>query len=136
MGEIKRWYPPAKFARNQSYPAFGNSSINQDLGSGEVEVDDNGRTKGVLKEGNGALTGGINLGFVWDNVIDETGKWSVTLSNDLAQAEMTVDVTPRRCQKFKPRRGEQLTWTNTAGGNGVVKADPFGLNRLARTWEQ
>ncbi len=109
MSEVMRWYPPEKFARNQSYPAFGNSSIDQDLGSGEVEVEESGRTKSVLNEGNGALTGGINLGFVWNDVIDENEKWSVTLSNELAQAAMSVDVTPRRCQNFKPRSGEQLS---------------------------
>lgn len=127
MSVIKRWYPPEVFARNQSYPAFGNSSIDDDLGSGEVDVRDGNRTRRVLKPGNGALEGGINLGFVWTDVVDESGSWSVTLRNELAKEEMTVDVTPRRCQKFKPRRGESVSWSNSAGGSGIVTTDEWGL---------
>ena len=127
MREIKRWYPPERFARNQSYPAFGNSSIDDDLGTGEIEVRNGNRIRNVLKDDNGALEGGINLGFVWSDVEDENETWSVTLSNELAKIEMTVDVTPRRCQSFKPRAGEQLRWANSAGGKGTVAAGRLGL---------
>ena len=127
MSEIRRWYPPEKFARNQSYPAFGNSSIDDDLGTGEIEVTDGGRTQRVLKDDNGALAGGINLGFVWKDVVDQSDTWSMALANELAQNEMTVDVTPRRCQRFKLRSGETVTWTSTAGGKGTVTADKWGL---------
>ena len=74
-----------------SYPAFGNSSLDQKLGNGDPK--------------DGDLEGGINLGFDWKDVVDEAGKWSVTLANDLAKDDMTVDVTPRRCQKFKVSAG-------------------------------
>ncbi|HOX07460.1 MAG TPA: hypothetical protein PK280_13740, partial [Planctomycetota bacterium] len=70
---------------------------------------------------------GINLGFIWKDVVDEPGKWSVKLSNDLAKAEMTVDVTPRRCQQFKLKAGDKLKWTNSAGGAGEATADQWGL---------
>jgi hypothetical protein len=60
-------------------------------------------------------------------VVDEEGKWSIKLSNDLAKAEMTVDVTPRWCQKFKAKPGDKLKWTNSAGGAGEVAADQWGL---------
>jgi pimeloyl-ACP methyl ester carboxylesterase len=127
MREIKRWYPPEKFARNQSYPAFGNCSIDDDLGTGEVEVRDGGRVRQIVKNDNGDREGGINLGFVWKVVADESAKWSITISNDLAKGEMTVDVTPRRCQQFKPRNGETVSWNNTAGGSGTVTVDKWGL---------
>ncbi|HOX07461.1 MAG TPA: hypothetical protein PK280_13745 [Planctomycetota bacterium] len=113
MNLVKKYYPPAKFARNRSYPAFGNSSINQDPGPGDPKAGD--------------MEGGINLGFIWKDVVDEAGKWSVKLSNDLAKAEMTVDVTPRRCQQFKLKAGDKLKWTNSAGGAGDVAADQWGL---------
>ena len=132
MREIKRWYPPERFARNQSYPVFGNSSIDGVLGTGEVNVSDGGRARRVLKDDNGALEGGINLGFVWKDIVDENGTWSVTLRNELAKKEMTVDVTPRRCQQFKPRPGETMTWINTAGGSGTVTADKWGLVTVTR----
>lgn len=113
MALVNKYYPATKFSRDRSYPAFGNSSINQNMGNGD--------------RADGDLVGGINLGFSWNDVVDEPDHWSVSLSNDLAQADMTVDVTPRRCQKFKVQAGEKFKWTNSAGGAGEVAADPQGL---------
>lgn len=113
MSKVIKYYPPELFARNQSYPAFRNSSIDDDPGEGDPKA--------------GVLEGGINLGFLWKDVADESGKWSVKLSNDLAKADMTVDVTPRRGQKFKPKPGEKLQWTASTGGAGMVTADDQGL---------
>ena len=80
---------------------------------------------GDPKEGD--LEGGINLGFDWKEVKDEEAKWSARLSNELAKSDMTVDVTPRRCQKFKPKPGAKLTWTDSVGNTGAVVADGNGL---------
>ncbi len=113
MGRLLKYYGPDKFARNISYPAFSNSSIDDDPGPGDPAAGD--------KEG------GINLGFLWKDVVDEEDKWSVRLANDLCKAEMTVDVTPRRCQKFKPKPGEKFKWANSAGGGGDIEADRWGL---------
>jgi len=124
MGRVTKYFGREKFARNRSYPAFGNSSINDNLGSGDPKDGDLGNDdpkKGAVQ------TFGINLGFIWKDVVDEDGKWSVKLANDLCKAEMTVDVTPRRCQKFKAKAGDKLNWTNSAGGNGAVAADQWGL---------
>ncbi len=118
MTAIHRDYPAEKFARNRSYPAFGNSSIDHNMGHGDPK--------------DGDLEGGINLGFDWKDVIDEPGRWSVTLSNALAKEEMTVDVTPRRCQKFKPRPGDRFRWMSSAGTTGMVTADKFGLVTVAK----
>jgi hypothetical protein len=113
MGPISKYYPAEKFARNRSYPAFGNSSLDQNMGSGDPK--------------DGDLEGGINLGFDWKDVVDEQDKWSVALSNELAKDEMTVDVTPRRCQKFKPRPSSQVRWTTATGESGTVVVDKWGL---------
>lgn len=110
---ISKYYPPEKFAKNRSYPAFGNSSINNNMGNGDPN--------------DGDPVGGINLGFLWNDVRDEPGRWSVKLANDLAKEEMTVDVTPRRCQEFKARPGDVIHWANSAGGAGKVTADRWGL---------
>ncbi|MGQ9662363.1 MAG: hypothetical protein ACUVWX_08520, partial [Kiritimatiellia bacterium] len=40
---------------------------------------------------------------------------------------MTVDVTPRWCQRFEPKPGDKLRWTNSAGDEGTVVADQWGL---------
>ena len=75
----------------------------------------------------GAPVGGINLGFDWSDVRDEPGRWSIALGNELAKDRMTVDVTPRRCQAFRPKPGESFRWTDSAGGAGTVTADDWGL---------
>ena len=64
--------------------------------------------------------------------MDIEGKWSVRLANDLAKDAMTVDVTPRRCQKFRPKPGEKLRWVTDAGDSGDVAADAGGLVTMPR----
>jgi hypothetical protein len=123
MAKVTRCYNPNKFALHQSYPAFGHSSLDGNLGSGELEGKE-------IKDGD--KEGGINLGFFWKNVVDETDKWSAAISNDLCTAEMTVDVTPRRCQKFRLKPGDKLSWSNTAGGNGTADADTWGLVTISK----
>ncbi len=118
MAQITRYYPPEKFARNASYPAFRNSSLDSDSGKGDPKE--------------GAREGGINLGFLWKEVADTEGKWSLRLANDLAKGEMTVDVTPRRCQRFRPRPGEKLRWTTGGGDSREVAADARGLVTVPR----
>jgi hypothetical protein len=113
MSMIQQDYPAHKFGRNRSYPAFGKSSIDQDPGPGDP------------KEGD--LEGGINLGFDWKDVVDEERGWTATISNSRCKSEMTVDVTPRRCQKFRPKPGDSLKWTSTTGGSGSVVAGAAGL---------
>ncbi len=106
---LKKYYPAKLFALNRSYPAFGNSSIDDDPGP------------------KGPKNGYMNVGFVWKVVVDEAGKWSAKISNGEAKEDMIADVTPRRCQKFKLKPGEKLKWTSSAGGTGTVTADKHGL---------
>jgi hypothetical protein len=111
--EIERWYPASKFALDESYPAFAHSSIDDEPGPGDPSAGD--------------LTGGVNLGFDWTVVADERDTWSVEIENELATSEMTVDVTPRRTQRFDPAPGETLELTTTLGPNGAVTAGEHGL---------
>jgi hypothetical protein len=107
--KLCEYYPWHRFALNLSYPAFSNSSIDDDIGP------------------DGPKEGYINLGFVWTDPVDEAGKWESTISNAEAKADMTVDVTPRRCQKFKPAPGEKLDWKSSLGDAGTVEVDGHGL---------
>ena len=126
IARVNKHYGPEKFARNRSYPAFGNSSIDDDMGTGElVEETVGGKKVRQLKDGD--KTGGVNLGFAWSDLADEAGKWSARLSNELCEDEMTVDVTPRRCQKFRPQAGAKLAWTASTGQSGKLTADAWGL---------
>jgi hypothetical protein len=45
---------------------------------------------------------------------------------------MTVDVTPRRCQQFKPRPGARLRWTTSTGDSGTLTVDPSALVTVPR----
>ena len=118
MAKIAKYYPADKFARNRSYPAFSNSSIDQKLGNGDPK--------------DGDLEGGINLGFLWKDVVDEERCWSVRLSNDLANAAMTVDVTPRRCQRFKTPAGSEVSWSTSTGAPGKVIVNSDGIVTIPR----
>lgn len=118
MRLVLKYYPPSLFARNRSYPAFGHSSLDNNPGNGDPA--------------DGDMEGGINLGFAWEEVVDEPDGWSVTLSNELAREEATVDVTPRRCQKFRPAAGENVTWSDSHGNKGAVSADQWGLVTIPR----
>ncbi|MBL4633597.1 MAG: prolyl oligopeptidase family serine peptidase, partial [Kofleriaceae bacterium] len=93
---IHLWYPQDKFAKNLSYPAFANSSINNNLGNGDPT--------------NGELEGGINLGFDWTVEGDTQTEWILLLRNDLAELAMTVDITPRRLQSFSLTAGESISY--------------------------
>jgi len=113
MQSISKYYSAEKFARDRSYPAFGNSSLDDKMGGGDPK--------------DGDLEGGINLGFVWKDVTDEKGKWSIRICNELAKKDITVDVTPRRCQSFKPEPGDKFKWTASTGDSGEAIADKNGL---------
>ncbi|MGE3808595.1 MAG: alpha/beta hydrolase-fold protein, partial [Gemmataceae bacterium] len=113
LAAVTKYYPATKFARDRSYPAFGHSSLDSNMGNG-----------GKL---DGDLIGGINLGFDWKDLADGEDKWSVTLSNELCKDTMTVDVTPRRCQKFSPKPGSQCKWTTSTGQKGTAVVDQWGL---------
>ena len=45
---------------------------------------------------------------------------------------MTVDVTPRRCQKFKLKPGAECKWTTSTGASGTITADKWGLVTVPR----
>jgi hypothetical protein len=111
---LKKYYPPERFALDLSYPAFGNSSIDDDTGP------------------DGPEEGYVNAGFVWTDPVDEADRWECTISNAEAKGDMKTDVTPRRCQNFKPKPGEELTWNTSTGGSGTVKADEYGLVTVSK----
>lgn len=119
----------------QSLPAFANCSLDHSIGDGDHEDAQKG--------------GGINLYQLWEpeTILDRPDRWEITLTvrPDCAFSDLTTDVTPRRCQKFKAKPGETLRWslsrtdqedgaTATAGTRnsqplqeGTATADRWGL---------
>ncbi len=115
---------------NATLPAFTNCSLDDDPGSGDP--------------GNGDPDGQSNEYLYWDSgdetVVDEPGRWALTLrlGPKSPEPECTVDVTPRRCQRFGATPGESLRWTNQALGqdeevqSGELRPDEFGLVTVPR----
>ena len=115
-----------KILRDQSKPAFGNCTLDDNPGCGDyADGDDYGMLNGYL---------------LWETetITDEPGRWEMTvyLHDSAPLAACKVDLTPRHCQKFKLRPGAECKWTDTAGkdgaviASGTVKADPHGLVTL------
>jgi hypothetical protein len=109
--------------RDQSLPAFGNCSLDDNLGSGELRT--------------GVAFGQINGYLLWDTetIVDEPGRWEMTvwLDDSAPLPECNVDLTPRRCQRFRAQREQQFSWTSALEeddrvvASGTVAADEWGL---------
>ena len=118
MPTLLHYYGPDKFARDKSYPALSNSSIDARPGNGDPA--------------DGDKIGGINLGFAWSDPNDTVDTWSTRISNDLAQRDMTVDVTPRRAQHFVIAAGEVVKWRTSTGSSGTATANRDGFVTIPR----
>jgi hypothetical protein len=101
---------------DQSLPAFTHCALDDNPGNGDASAGD--------------PQGQVNLYLGWepDQVVDTTDRWEAVLwlSNASAKEETTVDVTPRRCRKFRPRPGDKFRW-KSGGQSGEIAADRYGL---------
>jgi hypothetical protein len=121
---------------HQSLPAFGDCSLDDNPGDGASEPGSAGA--------DGDPSGNINGYLFWDTetIVDEADRWEMTIwlhegdrhGRGKAPAETcTVRLTPRRCQKFSARPGQQFKWVNTSVGDskevqsGTAAADKWGL---------
>jgi hypothetical protein len=112
---------PLELRTNRSLPAFTRGSLDDDPGDGGA--------------GSGAPRGQANLHLYWDprTIVDTSDRWEVTIGvmKGAPSASARADVTPRRCQAFKPTPGEIVRWSNSQGGRviekGEVKVDEYGL---------
>lgn len=114
--------------RNQSVPAFGNCSLDDNPGVGDLN---NGETFSAQ------LNGYLN----WDtqSIVDEPARWEMTvwLDDSAPLPECTVDLTPRKCQKFAAKPGQTFQWSNTSLADngataGKASADRWGLVTLPK----
>ena len=90
--------------RDASLPAFGNCSLDDNPGNGDLN-----HGEGMNIQLNGYLN--------WDGktIVERPDRWEITvwLSGRAPLAECTVDLTPRRCRRFRAKPGERFAWTNT-----------------------
>ena len=97
---------------NKTLPAFTYCSLDNNPGDG---TDSNGDASGMLN--------GYMLWQPQDST-DTAGKWEITslLISAAPAATCTVDITPRRCQAFRPTAGTICAWTNTDVTTGSTLA--------------
>lgn len=110
---------------DRTLPAFTNCSLDGNPGNGDPR--------------DGDPAGQSNLYLYWDSaddaMVDQPDRWAMTLllNGKAPKEDCAVDVTPRRCQRFKPRPGETCRWTITDVSDGKVLqsgtsvADRWGL---------
>jgi hypothetical protein len=85
---------------------------------------------------------GFDANRTGDDIVDHVDKWAISLRlhdnrfSDFSEETATVDVTPRRCQHFRPRPGEDVHWVNLDHSDpdepvkiaeGHIKTDQYGL---------
>jgi len=112
-----------RFRLNSSFPAFSNSSLNDDPGEGDPNT--------------GAPRGGINRFLLWDDatIEDADQSYGITLFLHAAAPvnECYVDVTPRRIQRLQRRPEASFSWriVDIQSDNmiqaGIVQSRPDGL---------
>ena len=95
--DVKAWQQRIHdFRRDQSFPAFSNTSSNRNAGDG--------------RPNDGDTIGWMNRGMDWKDVGDEPGRYAITLLADYPGIAYPVrtDVTLRRVQRFKIHGAERL----------------------------
>ncbi len=101
---------------DQSLPAFAHCTLDDNPGEGDLRSGEN-------------LGCQVNGHLLWETetIVDEPARWEMTvyLGEKAPLGECTVDLTPRRCRKFKATKGQKFAYTNTllappapAGGKG------------------
>jgi hypothetical protein len=103
--DVKRWGDLKAFHRlalNRSYLAFSNSSANENPGNGDPA--------------DGDVVGYMNRWLDFDDPRDQKDKYEVVIrwSGPADKLPVTVDVTPRRRQSFRPEAGASCSAKNVA----------------------
>lgn len=121
---------PFDVRTDQTLPAFTHGSLDDDIGTGTP----------VGKSFDGVPVGALNRWLSWttDDIVDEPGCWEMTVLLDAKAPKdsCTVDLTPRRVQKFKTPAGTTCIYTVTDVQGGkesasvTVTADEYGLVTL------
>jgi len=147
------FYPNIDFRADQSLPAFTACSLDDDIGTA-TRIKEPKKVKmpwGQIMTDiyDGDPEGGINVHLRWktDDVVDAADRWEMTvmLTSKAPKDACIVNITPRRCRKFKPKPDQTFTWTSTgqsrlAGAvaanksvqSGQATADKFGLVTLEK----
>jgi pimeloyl-ACP methyl ester carboxylesterase len=115
---------PLDLRTDQSLPAFSRCRLDDAPGDGS--------------QSSGDPEGQVNLFLLWDtkDLVDEPQLWELTvrLAATAPVRSTQVDITPRRCQRFRVAPRESVSWSNVEAGRvvqqGEVVADEWGLVTL------
>ncbi len=116
-----------KIAVDETVPAFAHASNNDDPRKDPV-----GTINGKLEWS--APGNDFDRAGEQDNLVDSPQLWAMNIRS--LSGDATVDVTPRRCQKFKARPGGRYVWKNIDFSDpadpkviesGAATADEHGL---------
>jgi len=117
---------PIDIRTDATLPAFTRCSLDDNPGSGDPD--------------DGDPAGAVNRYLTWQtaDAVDEPNRWEMTvrLVQQSPEPWCTVDITPRRCQRFRPAAGEVFKWTNRSLADGQaiqqgkMAADRWGLVTL------
>jgi hypothetical protein len=119
--DIKAWLERfRRFKLNESYPAFSNTSSNRNPGDGRAT--------------DGDPIGWINRGFDWREIVDQPGRYEITLSVDHPDIvyPVTTDVTLWRLQQFRVTAGDKVRWSAGAAKDESVTIDEHGGVTIGR----
>lgn len=117
---------------DESIPAFANASNN-----GDPRSDAAGTINGHLEWS--ASGNDFDPQGTADDIVDSQAEYAINIRSLTGPA--TVDVTPRRLQRFRPRPGRTYTWKNLDCSSpdrprkiaaGLVTADRYGLVTVAK----
>lgn len=126
-----RWWGTFQFNKDESVPAFGSASGNDDPLSPKGQIN-------VTLEWS-ARENDFAPGSIEDDILDQAQRWEMNLRS--TAGDQTADVTPRRCQRFRPVAGRHYRWGNWSYADprqpvqvaaGVVQADRHGLVTVPR----
>ncbi|KKL81634.1 hypothetical protein LCGC14_1992790 [marine sediment metagenome] len=116
-----------KIRIDETVPALANASNNDD-----PRKTKSGQINGKLEWS--APGNDFDAKSADDDIVDTAATWAMNIRSLSGPA--TVDVTPRRCKRFKPAPGAKCTWQNLDFSNpakpkvvdrGTVAADKYGL---------
>jgi len=113
--DVKAWQQRFhRFRRDESHPAFTNTSSDRNCGNGAPD--------------DGDIIGWINRGMDWKDIEDAPGHYAITVLADYPGLNYPVrtDMTLRRVQRFKTRPGEKLTVRIGDAAPSSITADANG----------
>lgn len=132
------WWEPFRdgtcFLRlDLSFPAFSRFSANDDPGTGKGDGVGGDNDLGDNTY-DGANEGGLNRFLRWNatTIVDQAAEYAVEIRLSSGPQGYkgkgeTVDVTPRRLQKFEVKPRAKFAWSTTAQQSGEAAADAEGI---------